>query len=258
MSSAMLIATACLVLLGVFHSYLGERFLIGPLLASPHFPELKIDRPFAKGTLRFAWHLTTLAWLGMAYQLARGECSPGPVAAVLALSGVLTHVGTRGRHAAWAVFLLGAVALSQAALQSTLVPRTAALVGSVLLAAIGGLHVAWVFGLRWGSAAAVPERAGRALFSPGPAITLAVACALFVASWLLLALAAIVPAPVSAPWLWAFGLVAACVFGLRTIGDGRFVGLSKRVTGTRFARFDDAVFTPLCFVLCTALALQLI
>jgi hypothetical protein len=41
---------------------------------------------------------------------------------------------------------------------------------------------------------------------------------------------------------WA--LVA--VFGLRAIGDFRYLGFFKRVTGTRFARADTLVYSPLC------------
>lgn len=252
------VAAACLGLLGVFHSYLGERFLIGPLLASPKFPVLRLEPGFAKATLRFAWHLTTLAWWVIAYQLVRGESSPWPIVGLLSVSGLYTYAATRGRHAAWAVFMLGAVALASAAVEPVLLSRPAAVVAAVLLAAIGALHVAWAFGMRWGSISAVPERAGAPVFVPGRAITLAVAGALFIATWLVLALAELAPAPLPASWLWALGLAATCVFALRTIGDGRFVGLSKRVTGTRFARFDDALFTPLCFLLSASMVLQLL
>lgn len=130
--------------------------------------------------------------------------------------------------------------------------------GAFALAAIGTVHVAWAFGFRFGFVAAVPEKNGAPLFVPGRAITLAVATALFAAAWLLLALAHFVPSPVPPSVLWVCGVFAASVFGIRTLGDGKFVGLSKRVRGTRFARFDDGLFTPLCFALCTAFVLQLI
>ncbi len=253
-----LIATACLVTLAILHSYLGERRLLGPLLASPDFPKLPLGAKFSKATLRFAWHLTSLAWLAFAYLLATGGCAPWPVAILLAVSGIVTHVATRGRHAAWAVFMLGAVATAWTATDPRAWTEAVAVLGAAVLAAIGGMHVAWAFGLRWGSVAALPEHRGAPVFVPGRTSTLAVAGGLFTAAWLLLALARLAPAPLPTAWLWTGGLVAASVFGLRTIGDGRFVGLSKRVVGTRFARADDAVFTPLCFALCTTIALQLL
>lgn len=258
MSSGILIAAACLVIIGALHSSLGERYLVGPLVASRSFPALLISERFAKATLRFAWHLTTFAWFAIAYMLVRGECSPWPVAVLLGASSVLTLALTGGQHAAWAIFLLGAVAVASSAAAGGLWIRAVAVVGAAALAAIGGMHVAWAFGHRVGFGAAVPEKNGAPLFVPGRAVTLVVAAGLFAAAWLLLALAHFVPAPVPASWLWVAGLVAACVFGVRTLGDGKFVGLSKRVRGTRFARFDDALYTPLCFALCTAIVLQLV
>lgn len=131
-----------------------------------------------------------------------------------------------------------------------------ALAGTTL-AAIGGVHVAWAAGLRWGLIAAVPSEGGRPLFRPSAPTTLLVAIALFAAAWLTFALAGLVPSPVSNAWLWPAGVVAALVFAARAVGDFRYVGLFKRVRGSKFARQDDALFTPLCFALCTAIMLQL-
>lgn len=258
MSVGAAIAALCLSVLAALHSYLGERALIGPLLASAEFPALPIRRSFAKRTLRFAWHLTSLAWLALAYMLVRGECSLPVVAVLLALSGLVTHVSSKGRHAAWAVFALGAIAAASSGWSDVFWPRWIALVGALLLAAIGVLHVLWAFGARLGTGAAIPEVEGRPLFSPPPALTLLVALALFGTAWLLLALAQFVPGAMPAIWLWGLGAAAAVVFALRTVGDLRFVGLFKRVRGTRFSRLDDMLYTPLCFALSTALLLQLL
>ena len=39
-------------------------------------------------------------------------------------------------------------------------------------------------------------------------------------------------------------IIAFAGLTLRLIGDGRFVGFSKRVRDTAFGRADDALFTP--------------
>src|SRR5438128_1202830 len=143
MQDGMLIPALCLMVLAVFHSYLGERYLLQPLLRWPNFPRLAIGEPFAKGTLRFAWHLTSLAWLALALMAIRGECSRELLAIMLALSGGLAHGFTRGRHAAWAVFLLGAVAAATSASTGTFWLRSAAALGSLLFAVLGMFHVAW-------------------------------------------------------------------------------------------------------------------
>jgi hypothetical protein len=258
MSAAIPIAVASLVLLAVAHSWLGERKLIGPLLATTAFPKLPLGAAFAKATLRFAWHLTSVAWLGLAYVLVRPEHAAAAVAVVLAVSGAATFVATGGRHFAWAVFAIGAFAAATAA-SSGAVPAQAlgALVAGVL-AAIGGLHVAWALGVRWGGSAAVPEVAGKPAFSPSRTVTLLVAAGLFAMAWLMLALARLVSLPLPRDWVWAACVAIALVFAARTIGDFRWAGLFKRVHGTRFARMDDLLFTPLCFALCTAIVFQLI
>ena len=73
---------------------------------------------FTRGTLRFAWHLTTVVWYGIAvlvWWMARGS---GPlavagvgdiVAATALVSAVVSFIGSRGRHPAWAVFLVVAM-----------------------------------------------------------------------------------------------------------------------------------------------------
>ncbi len=117
------------------------------------------------------------------------------------------------------------------------------------LALIGGLHVFWALGGKLGGAAAVPERDGAPLFRPSRGATLLVAGALFAGATLLLAqigLAAIGLPPMLvrvACWGLAF------VFAARAVGDVRWVGLFKRERGTRFARLDTRVFTPLCLLL---------
>jgi hypothetical protein len=251
-----LIGGASLVALAVFHSWLGERRLIGPLLANPELPAFAIGNAFAKHTLRLAWHLTSLAWLALSYLLLRDKAAALPIAVLLAVSGVVTHAATRGRHFAWAVFMLGAIGAVSASGIGTWHSLLGAVAGTVL-AVIGSIHVGWAFGIHWGLDAALPEEAGRRVLTPSAATTLAIAACLFLAAWLTFALAGLAPSPVSERLLWSAGLVAAFVFGGRTIGDLHYVGLFKRVRGSHFARQDDALFTPLCFALCAAIVLQL-
>src|SRR5262245_24764899 len=117
------------------------------------------------------------------------------------------------------------------------------------LAAIGLLHVYWALaGTGAGGGAAIPEVDGRPVFKPGPATTLAVAMLLEIAAALvalqgrLFAIDGLPPALIQ---VGASGV--ALVLAARGVGDFRLVGLFKRVRGTRFARLDSLVFTPLCF-----------
>jgi hypothetical protein len=128
--------------------------------------------------------------------------------------------------------------------------RRMALAAGIVLAALGLLHVYWgVVGLSPGPGTlAIPEVAGRPAFRPGRLASLAVAAALFAASFLVLArgpFAGAVP-----PKLGAVGAAGVgVVFLLRAIGDFRLVGFFKRVRGTPFARWDNRLFSPLCLAL---------
>jgi hypothetical protein len=64
--------------------------------------------------LRFAWHITSVAWLGLASLILVLAQSPGAaqvtqarlIAGVFGISGLAALVGSRGRHLSWVVFLV--------------------------------------------------------------------------------------------------------------------------------------------------------
>lgn len=134
-----------------------------------------------------------------------------------------------------------------------LIALAAALAG-ITLTLIALIHVYWAFGGRAGVAYALPTHpeAGKPLFTPGPVATVAVAGLLALAAWILLAQGGWLPVFVSSYVNRLGALSLAGVFALRTVGDFRYVGLSKRVKLTRFARADTRYFTPLCALLAVA------
>ena len=110
MNGAPVVAVVLTIAVGAAHSYLGERYILIRLFRRPDLPRLFGSDVFTKRTLRFAWHLTTVAWLGFAatlWILGRGSANAGirVVSIVFLLSALLTFVGSRGRHLAWIVFL---------------------------------------------------------------------------------------------------------------------------------------------------------
>ncbi len=120
MNSTLLLAAALAAGIGAAHSYLGERYILIRLFRRQDLPRLFGGDVFTKRTLRFAWHLTTVAWWGFAAVLVlMASTAPGAEAwrqigavatAVFGLSALVTLVGSRGRHWAWAVFLAIAAA----------------------------------------------------------------------------------------------------------------------------------------------------
>ncbi|MBO0934334.1 DUF3995 domain-containing protein [Fibrella aquatilis] len=129
---------------------------------------------------------------------------------------------------------------------------TTALINTVILLAISGLHVYWAVGGKWGMAVATPElpqKSGEKAFTPGPLITLVVAAGLALFAVLHLAKLGWLPLPLSEKWL-RYGLLAVGgIFFLRVIGDFRYVGFFKHVTDTAFAKMDTAYYVPLCLVI---------
>ncbi len=117
MSAAQLAAAALCVGVALAHSYLGERYILIRLFRRGDLPHLFGSDLFTRRTLRFAWHLTSVAWLGFGAVLvvAARRDEPGDavsllvVAATFAVSAVVTLVGSRGRHLAWLVFAAIAV-----------------------------------------------------------------------------------------------------------------------------------------------------
>ena len=104
-------AAALLLAIGIAHSYLGERYILIRLFRRDDLPKLFGGTAFTTGTLRFAWHLTTVAWWGFASMLV-AIAGPGldeeqalkTIAAVAVVSGLFPLVFTRGRHLSWMVF----------------------------------------------------------------------------------------------------------------------------------------------------------
>ena len=122
MSIALYLAAFLALAVGAAHSYLGERFILMRLLRRDNLPKLFGGDAFTKQTLRFAWHLTTIAWWGFAallFLMAADALDISNAAWVMALtflaSAIVTAGFTRGKHLAWLVFLaIGLIALAAA------------------------------------------------------------------------------------------------------------------------------------------------
>jgi hypothetical protein len=107
-------AAALTIALGVAHSWLGEVYLIRRLLRRDDLPKLFGDDSFTRQTLRFGWHLATVAWFGLAAVMfllsgalagiRAGDAVLFAVAQTFVLSAVLALIATRARHLSWIVF----------------------------------------------------------------------------------------------------------------------------------------------------------
>ncbi len=111
----MLIGAAALaIFIGIVHSYLGERYILVRLFKRNNLPKLFGSDWFTKRVLRFAWHLTTIAWWGFAAILyiisGSNENIEKQILIIIAVvflaSGLLSATFTKGKHISWVVFWL--------------------------------------------------------------------------------------------------------------------------------------------------------
>lgn len=119
MSSALYFAAFLATALAVAHSVLGERYILIRLFRRDNLPRLFGSTDFTVRTLRFAWHVTTVAWIGFAALLVHagaGDLTASGALRVIGItflaSGLLPLFITRGRHLSWLVlFAIGGTAL---------------------------------------------------------------------------------------------------------------------------------------------------
>ena len=104
---------------GVAHSILGERYIIRRLFRRPDLPRLLGGTEFTTRTIRFAWHVTTIAWWGLGgalYLIASDTLTRQRLGLVIGATFLVTSlialVASRGRHLSWPVFLfIAAIAI---------------------------------------------------------------------------------------------------------------------------------------------------
>jgi hypothetical protein len=117
MQVALLVAAGLAVITAVAHSILGERLILIPLFRREDLPRLLGSEWLTKRTLRFTWHLASVAWWGFAALLLLFAADHGSsqhaglriIAATALCSSVLTAITTNGRHPGWIAFLVVAL-----------------------------------------------------------------------------------------------------------------------------------------------------
>ncbi|ENM5748063.1 hypothetical protein V9R52_003955 [Vibrio mimicus] len=104
-------AGSLLVAVAFAHSYLGERYILIRLFKRDNLPRLFGSDDFTKRTLRFAWHLTSIAWLGMAgiiVVMTQPEIDKILVCRIIALTFIIHFLialfGSKGKHLSWIAF----------------------------------------------------------------------------------------------------------------------------------------------------------
>jgi hypothetical protein len=120
MNAWLLLAGMLSALIGLAHSFLGEKLVLGPLFRRGGLPTLLGSSDFTRQTLRFAWHLTTVLLLGISLVIIVLALSPAApqsawilrvFATTFAVCSLVSLAGARGKHFSWWVFLVIALLL---------------------------------------------------------------------------------------------------------------------------------------------------
>ncbi len=119
---------------------------------------------------------------------------------------------------------------------------------------LGLWHFRMAFAGSSGESAAVPSLDGRPLFVPSTKSTVAVGVVLVLFAALVAATSGILSLGLPRPLLsWLSYALALGLFA-RAIGEFKYVGFFKKVRGSRFARMDTLLYSPLCLLLSAGVA----
>ncbi|HUQ49568.1 MAG TPA: hypothetical protein VM056_02550 [Terriglobales bacterium] len=111
MNKALITAGVLSIAIAIAHSVLGERLVVQPLAALENLPKLGGSRGFMQRVIRFAWHLMSVAFIGLGALVISMSKEPMQyvtaleiISAIFVISSMTVLIGSRGKHFAWPVF----------------------------------------------------------------------------------------------------------------------------------------------------------
>ena len=125
---------------------------------------------------------------------------------------------------------------------------------SVVFVALALWHFRMALFRSTDASGAVPSVEGKPLFIPSAKATAGVGLVLLLFACLVAATGGLVHLGVPSRLLTWGSFALALGLLARAIGDFKYVGFLKRVRGSRFARLDTLVYSPLCLLLSIGVA----
>lgn len=105
-----------------------------------------------------------------------------------------------------------------------------------------------------GESGAMPSVNGKPLFRPSARATVAVGAVLLLFAGLVAGTGGVLPVGLPKSVLQWSSFALALGLLARAVGEFKYVGFFKRVRGTKFARLDTWVYSPLCLLLALGVA----
>lgn len=115
----LIIVALLLALMAIFHTVVGEKYILQPIKAADNLPKMWDSRKYTFRTIQATWHLVSILWLGLAGYLIGLEFAParsddfalvifGTIFGGLA---IVPLVWESGNHKSWIPFGLISVLL---------------------------------------------------------------------------------------------------------------------------------------------------
>ena len=115
---------------------------------------------------------------------------------------------------------------------------------------LGLLHIGWAFGFSGGFEDAIPkDEAGKPVLHPGKIDCFVVGVGLLLFGLFYLIKLELIAFQIPAMAVSIAKWIIPVIFLLRSIGDFKYVGFSKKVKSTAFARKDTMYYSPLCMLI---------
>lgn len=127
---------------------------------------------------------------------------------------------------------------------------TLGIINAIILISLSGLHLFWATGGTWGFDNALPTtKEGNRILNPNRLDCTIVGIGLLAFAFLFLMrinlLEIYLPEWITEYSIW----IIAAIFLIRSIGDFKYVGFSKKIRDTNFAELDTKFYSPLCLVI---------
>lgn len=121
---------------------------------------------------------------------------------------------------------------------------------SLIFFFIGGVHISWSLGLKWGYEQVIPKKEkGENLFTPRKPECIVMAIIFFLFGIFYLIKTDFISLNIHQCVLTYSGWFISILFIIRTIGDFKYVGIFKSIKTTDFAKWDNKLYIPLCIII---------
>lgn len=130
------------------------------------------------------------------------------------------------------------------------------IINSLILLLISAIHFYWAFGGKWGGKSVFPEIKNKPNLMPSPAMTIFAAMVFGLIACLIINRTPFLNIAFLKPYQIEIINAIAIIFGIRFIGEFKYLGVFKTEKSSLFAINDTKYYSPLCLFIAVSLLLS--